>query len=376
MLHIASGGIQNFIAATDKPSSIYGDFYEYYYPAGRMISSHPKPLGGYFYTPAFALLLPYFAPDSPGEAITRWQILQHLGITLLLFFPAVFLAARGQKKIWFFLYIFIFLISFPLWHNLKWGQMSIIITIAAISALFLHERGRYWSAALMLAIATLVKYYPGALIFYFLIRRDFAFIARFALCLVALGVIFPASLLGFATTIEFYQLVNAELTYALDWVAFDPNSQFLPHVVTRLTGLQPDASTRGFLSLICLAICLAAFFKIHKLHLAGKHDQILVSSGIFLLFPLLINTSWPHYFVYLPFCAVLLLQNTNSPRQRLVLALAVLLQSCVFFPLTGYQFYSSNGFLLAADLMMLYVWFSLKKISPGAEPAGQNPEVF
>ncbi len=376
LLNLYNGGIQQFIATTDKPSAVFGDFCEYYYPAGRMILSHPEPLGGYFYTPAFALLLSPFAPDSAADAMTRWQILQHLGIILLLIVPAVWLATRGGRKIWFFLYIFFFITSFPLWHNLKWGQMSIIITLACIAALYLHERGRLWPAALMLTAASLVKYYPGALIFYFLIRRDIAFVARFACCMLVLGILFPAAFLGLAATIEFYRLINAEMAYALDWVAFDLNSQFLPHVITRLAGIQPDAVIRGLLSLMGLTICLVAFYKMHQLHLSGKHDQTLAASGIFLLFPLLINTSWPHYFVFLPFCAVLLLQNAQTAMQRNMIFTAMVLQSFAIFIVTSYQFFSGNGFLLMADLLLLAVWFSLQKAPPGSDLAGQNPEVF
>ena len=374
LLHTGKTGIQGFIAATDKPSAIYGDFHDYYYPAGRMISRVAQPLGGYFYTPSFALLLPPFTPESYEKASIRWQLLQHCGIFLLLFLPAIWLAGRGGRKIWFFLYLLIFLLSFPLWHNLKWGQMSVIITMASIAALLLHERGHHWSAAMALTVASLIKYYPGALVIYFIIRKDFAFIARFAICMLLAGFVFPASILGAATTLEFYRLVNAELAYAFDWVAFDPNSQFLPNVALRIIGIDPESSLRGFLSLPGLAVCLAMFWRMRCLANLRQHDQILAASGTFLLYPLLINTSWPHYFVYLPFCAMLLLQNTTSRLQKAAIFIAIILQSCLIVPLTGHLWYSGKGLLLAADLLLLAVWF--KKTSPGSDPDGQTPEVF
>ncbi|HNX74264.1 MAG TPA: glycosyltransferase family 87 protein [Candidatus Rifleibacterium sp.] len=374
LLQTGNSGIQGFIAATDKPSAIYGDFHDYYYPAGRMISRVAQPLGGYFYTPSFALLLPPFTPDSYELASIRWQLLQHFGIFLLLFVPAIWLAARGGRKIWFFLYLLIFLLSFPLWHNLKWGQMSVIITMASIAALLLHERGHYWFAAMALTVAILIKYYPALFVIYFIIRKDFAFIGRMALCLLLAGFVFPASILGAATTIEFYRLVNAELAYAFDWVAFDPNSQFLPNVALRVIGIDPESSLRGFLSLPGLAVCLAMFWRMRRLASGRQHDHILTASGIFLLYPLLINTSWPHYFIYLPFCAVILLQNTTSCWQKAVIFIAIMLQSCLIVPFTGHLWYSGKGLLLAANLLLLAIWF--KKTSPGSDPDGQTPEVF
>ncbi len=373
LLHSTGTGLQSFIAATDKPSQTYGDFCEYYYPAGRMIAKLPQPLGGYFYTPSFALLLPLFTPDSVEDAMFRWQIFQHTGIFLLLIVPAVWLAGRGGRKIWFFLYILIFLTSFSLWHNLKWGQMSVLITIASIAALILHERRCYWSAVLLLAAASLVKYYPALMIFYFLIRREFGFIARFIVCMLVFGLLFPAAMLGMSNSLEFYRLVNAEMAYALDWVAFDPNSQFFANVLVRLAGISPESGLRGFLSLPGLIICLAVFRRLYRLQPAEKCDPLLAPAGIFLLIPFLINTSWPHYFVYLPFCATLFLQNCSSRFQQAAIILAVVLQSCLIFPFTGYLWYSSNGLLLFANLVLLAIWF--KKTTPGSDLAGRNPEV-
>ncbi len=366
LLNAASGGITKFIADTDKPSPVYGDFCEYYYPAGRMITKHPQPLGGYFYTPIFALALTFFTPDSAADAITRWQILQHCSIFLLFIVPGMYLAAKTGKKIWFFLYALVFLLSFPLWHNLKWGQMSVLITFSAIFSLLLYERGHRWSAAFLLASGSLIKYYPGTLIFYFLIRKDFAFIARFTALMLIMGLILPGFVLGTSETIEFYRLLHEELDHALDWVAFDLNSQFLPHVVIRLFGLEAEAATRGILSLISLGVCLLLFFKLYQLHSDNQQDFMLAASGIFLLFPLLINTSWPHYFVYLPFCGLLLLQNAKTSFIRAIIAIALIMQSCLIYALSDYQFYAGNGFLLVANLLLLGAWFRIQKKTPGS----------
>ncbi len=366
ILNSVHGGLENFIAATDKPSSVYGDFCEYYYPAGRMISKHSQPLGGYFYTPSFALALQPFTPDSISDARFRWQILQHLGIALLLLMPAIRLARRGGRKIWFFLYILLTLLSFPLWHNLKWGQVSVLLTLFCLAGLVFYERGQKWPAAIMLSLATLIKYYPGVLMLYFLINRDFRFIGRYALCLLLFGLCLPATVLGFSTTMEFYRLVNEEMTYALDWVAFDLNSQFFPHVVMRLFGIEPDGPARGVLTLLGLGIFLAVLFRLHRLYKAGTQDHILAAAGLLLTFPLLINTSWPHYFVYLPFCVVLLFQKAVTQGQRWCVITAALLQSIFIYAVSGYQFYSGLGFLLAANLLLLGTWFSVLKASPGS----------
>ena len=292
--------------------------------------------------------------------------MQHLGIALFLLMPAIRLARRGRRKIWFFLYILLALLSFPLWHNLKWGQVSILLTLSCLAGLVLYERGQKWPAALMLSLATLIKYYPGVLMLYFLINRDFRFIGRYALCLLIFGLGLPASILGPGTTVDFYRLVNEEMAHAVDWVTFDLNSQFFPHVVMRLFGLEPEGPVRGVLTLTGLCIFLAVLVKIHRVYKAGPHDHTFVASGLLLTFPLLVNTSWPHYFVYLPFCAVLLLQKAVTPGQRWCVITAAFLQSVFIYAVSGYQFYSGLGFLLAANLMLLGTWFSALKASPGS----------
>lgn len=375
LINLWSGGTSAMIAATDKPGAIYGDFNDYYYPAGRMILSSPKPLGGYFYTPAFAILLHGFALDSQANSVILWQIVQHLGIILLLFVPGIYLAAKGGRKLYFYLYILLFLTSFPLYHNLKWGQMSIIITFASIFSIILHDRGHKWSAALLLTLASLVKYYPAALIFYFLIKRDFGFIARFSTCMLLLGLAFPAAILGLPATLQFYQLLNAELAYALDWVLYDLNSQYLPHVVIRLFSMEPDVAARGSLSLVSLCICVIVFLKMYRTTTTGTKTSMLSASAIFLLLPMLINTSWPHYFVFLPFCTVLLLQHCSRPWQKLFIVITMLLQSLLVFSFTDYKIYSGNGLLLAADLLLLILWFSVQKAPPDSGLCGRNPEV-
>jgi len=85
-----------------------------------------------------------------------------------------------------------------------------------------------------------------------------------------------------------------------------------------------------------------------------------------LTFPLLVNTSWPHYFVYLPFCAILLLQKAATPGQRWCVIIAAFIQSIFIYAVSGYQFYSGLGFLLTANLLLLGTWFSALKASPGS----------
>lgn len=354
LIHFTGNGFTNVIDATDRPNKRYEDFQQYYYPAALVILKHSGPLGGYFYTPAFALFLNSLVARPLPEALTVWRVFQHTWLVLLLLVPAFFLARLAGRKIYAYLYIATLLLSFPVFHNLKWGQVSIMITFCSIFALILYERKRNRAAAFFLALATTVKYYPAFLLAGFLFKKDWKFVGWFSGFILVLGLLLPAAFLGVSATFDFYRLSLAEMSYAIDWVATDTNSQYFPHVIIRLTGLSPDA--RGPISVLGLLLVLLVLMKIY-LRYRNQTEQgsdILLFSGLFLLFPMLINTSWPHYFVWLPFCALLNIAAAPDSKLKALSVTALLMQSIAFFALfPGYREYAFSGILLFANLLVL-----------------------
>ncbi len=115
---------------------------------------------------------------------------------------------------------------------------------------------------------------------------------------------------------------------------------------------------------------------------------------LFLGLPLAVETSWPHYFVYLPFAQTLvaleiepLLRNrvAKSPLVWLTAALllvSIVLASMPFFQLIGrWQDYSQYGVLFIANLSLLLAAHALTlrpavrsgRPAAAAEPAGAAP---
>ena len=115
---------------------------------------------------------------------------------------------------------------------------------------------------------------------------------------------------------------------------------------------------------------------------------------LFLGLPLAIETSWPHYFVYLPFAQTLvaletgfLLRNSVPTGSRspvgwaaaTLLLLSIVLASMPFFHLVGrWQDYSQYGVLFVANLSLLIAAHALTlrpaaqsgRPVPAAAPAG------
>ena len=83
----------------------------------------------------------------------------------------------------------------PLLHNLKWGQVSTLVTGGAFATLFLYRRGRVTAAAVVLGLAVAVKYYVAVVAFAFLLRRDWRFLAVLAVTVVLFWLVIPTACL-------------------------------------------------------------------------------------------------------------------------------------------------------------------------------------
>ena len=104
------------------------------------------------------------------------------------------------------------------------GQVSVLVTLGIVSALALHQQGRSALGGIALALVTCIKYYPGAFVIYFFVRRDGRFLAAYG-----------AGLLGF------YGLLPAALLGPVDWWYFErASAQSLPEAARLLRDLIPS----------------------------------------------------------------------------------------------------------------------------------------
>ncbi len=373
LLYFCYGGLDKTVSLTDRENKVYEDFVRHYFPAAVLIYRQPDPVGGYFYSPTFALLLRYFVVNMPIDAIKIWHFFQGFSILLLLIVPTFYLARLTPFAVYPCLYAVGLLVSFPLFHNLNWGQVSLIITFLIIFAFLLYEKGYVRISAMALALATTIKYYPAFFLLGFVLRKDGKFLAWFSGFALAFMLLIPAGFLGLAATVHFYTFAFSEATSALDWVANDVNSQFFSHVILRLASA--DHSYNGIVSLfgllICFLVVILLFFCLR--HEPDKKTQMLGFTSVFMLQPYLINTSWPHYFVYLPFCAVLAINYSRQNKVAALSLIALFLQTMFCFSLfSGAKQYVFYGTLHFANLLVLIHYAlllhnSLKQTPPDAD---------
>ena len=383
------GDVPALVAALDHCKELYCDFTRQYYPTGRDVLTTGQPSNGYFYSSFFALLLVPFGRVELSTAVALWSLVQLVGIGLLLL-PAIDFYRESPRA--FALYVVLLAFSMPLLHNLKWGQVSTLVTGGAFATLFLYRRGRVTAAAVVLGLAVAVKYYVAVVAFAFLLRRDWRFLAVLAATVVLLWLVIPTAVLGPEGNWQFYVTVRERVAHAVStWMPEDINAQYLPSVAGRWLG---SAAGRGVWRWLGYGLFAANLLAVARLVVRRAPRAIEWAFALlFLGLPLAIETSWPHYFVYLPFAQTLvaletefLLRNSVSTSSRLVvwvaatlLLVSIILASMPFFQLVGrWQDYSQHGVLFVANLSLLIAAHALTlrpaaqsgRPVPAAAPAG------
>lgn len=355
--------VPTLVQALDHCPELFCDFTRQYYPTGQALFTTGQPTNGYFYTTVFALFMALFGQWGLETAVWLWGACQ-VAAVLLLFGAGYDLLDRSQTTKW--LYWLFLLFSLPVWHNLKWGQVSLFVTGCIWAALALYRRGYGWAAMGVLAVGTAVKYYAAFFLLYFLFKREWRLLLLFGLFSGLLIFVLPLLFLGYTTNVEFYRTVSERIAHArTTWMPTDINSQYLVNVITRLRAPQPVSAWlwRG-VGLFLTGINLLCAWR--GLRRQGDAFAPLFFGFLFLSLPLFLETSWPHYFVYLPLVQVLAVQGlrrTAVPRWArwvgwgLVL-LSLLVASTPFFALwESWKPYEKAGMLFWANGLMLLFWY-------------------
>ena len=356
------GSLQGFVDAIDHCDKLFCDFEAQYYPMGKVIFTEKQPVLGYFYSAFSAIVLSVFSLFGKTAALWLWGAGQLAAAYALLVLPLrhVFkLSDRG--KAW---YLLLFLTSLPLLHNFKWGQVSVAITLMVIGAFTAYRQDKPLLSAVLLAVATSIKYYPAIFILVFVFKRDYRYLRNFTLA-VGVCMALAAGLLGPANWLRF-DLHVIEFTITKIWTSF--NSQHFVAVVDRLAktflGRQISdvrLAQLGQLSLLVAAMNIAlAYFFVRKSK--GPQRDYLAMMALFLTIPFIIKTSWPHYFVFLPFGQTLLLLYARSEIQHksirylvygLTAVSVALVNSYIFKLFPDWQIYSELGPFFFANLFLL-----------------------
>jgi hypothetical protein len=370
-----------FVAAIDHSDKLFLDFLGYYYPMARTLPSASAPLGGYFCSAFFAFLLAPLGALKPAAAMWIWFAIQSICLVALFALPLIMLMPLRPLGMAF--YTGVFATSFPLLHNTKWGQVSVLLTLCMIASFHAYRSNRRVLAGILIAFAAAIKYYPAVLLLYFILKRDMR-VCSGALVAVALFYVFiPVALMDPYHWLTFEAATLKSVSEAA-WVSRDVNSQYFVHVATRwlhlVTGSrQPlGPACAQLLNWIGYAVFLCSMAVLWMTRRRRELGQCVLSlTMLFLSLPFIIKTSWPHYFSYLPFCQVAVLTHALSYRSANafwkgpLISLPLLSIACssvfVFDAFPNWQAYSASGMLFFADLLLLVCVYLLIFVRPSRE---------
>jgi len=356
--------IESFVLAIDHHPQLFQDFLGYYYPMAQSISGATEPLYGYYYSAFFAILLTPLGALEPTSALRAWGIIQVALLATLFRLPLTKLLALDHR--WLALYTGIFATSFPLLHNTKWGQVSVLLTVCVLGAFHAYKTGRPVLAGVLLAFSAAIKFYPAVFIVYFIFKREL----RVCLSWLVAGLVFyvciPVLVMSPETWLSFESAIFRDLARA-DWVASDGNSQYFVHVVGRWmtgeAGALPEESL-GLFSWLSNGLFLSNMMLLALIqHWKLRNECLLSVALLFLSLPFVIKTSWPHYFSYLPLCQFALLMHSlgefrtreawKTPLAWLPLLSMLCSSFFLFRVFPNWAAYTSGGLLFLANLLLL-----------------------
>ena len=366
------GALTGSLHGSPDDDQLFVDFLGHYYPMGEAFLVDPKPVEGYLYGAFFASWMVFFALFPASVAVLLWTGLQ--GIFTAWFYAFSHNNLLRSSLFGRVLYLLLLLTSLPLLHNFKFGQVSVLITLGMVFSVYYQHLGRSAVAGIILGMATSIKYYPAILVIYFLVQRDLRLLGTFALTMLVCNGLLPGILLGVEGWFKFTAASLRAMPAHGDFVGAG-GSQYVPHVIMRWVynlGFQWSDSFCDYLRwsgwlLFLFNIVIADWFR----RRGGVQTTQLTLASILLSLPLVVPSSWPHYFVYLPFCqmALWLIISERVDRGsirhilRIPLVVSIVSSNLLFFnlfsaidlglPVPSWQVYYRAGGLTLAYLLSL-----------------------
>jgi len=354
--------LQGFASAIDYSGIFFCDFEQHYLTTALALFRDGIPDNKYLYSCFFALVLSPLRFLSMENAFRVWGVFQIVGIFLLFWVPAGVLLRKSRFE--YYLHLVLVACCIPLLHNLVWGQISVFVTLTAMGSAFLHQRKHPVWAGILLALGVSIKYYVAIYGIYFLLKKDWRAVIALACATMFFLILVPYGVLGAKRVQTFDQSVRQNLAHVRQGTAADPNSQYIANVFLRIV---PHSLRRidNWLLLRCvgyLLLGLSILLSYALVRWKVEDESLWVFLVLFTSLPFVIETSWPHYFVYLPFAQVWAWRGLRSfginasaswTRWSFLVPSMILSSSLFFILLNNRQFYSYYGFLFFANLLVV-----------------------
>jgi alpha-1,2-mannosyltransferase len=311
------------------------DFAYFYDAAVRFarapLDLYPDPFGYMYPPPSVVLFLPLAALPMPVAfllsvlAIAATAVLAvWLAIRLYERWRGAALPAALRASL-----LLIGLATAPVFQNLKWGQVNVLVLLSGLGFLWLLERGRPFAAALVLSGGFWLKLYPLALALLGLRRGEAPRLAAgFALGLVGV----PLVLLPFVPAELYRQYVLDLMPVWTSLTNVDALNQSITGVLTHLrlplepltTAYDtPVSTTTKAVNTVASAGLLGGVYAAYFL---GRLPRVPAGFALLAVLPVISVLGWEHtYVLALPLYLLVLLEaHRRGPWAKAVAGLGVL----------------------------------------------------
>lgn len=278
----------------------------------RSVNSQTWILGYNVHPPTSVLLAIPFGYLPYYQSFLAWSF-----FTLGLYAVCLWLIARNSDYNFGILSLLpltcLCLLSSPFWHQFHQGQLNPLILIF-ITLGWMSVRSRNpWQAGLWLGLAAAVKVFPAFLGFYFLVRREWRYLAALVIGFTVTTLV-TVAVLGVDTYRDYVKLVLPE---ALEWRSANTNASLAglfnklfdpgPRGGNYLPVLHsPLLAKLGYL--LSWAVILGSMIPIWLRARTARQSDLAFSMaivGMLLLSPV----TWDHYFLLLPLPLICIWMN-------------------------------------------------------------------
>ena len=354
--------ISLMITELDHCPKLACDFTRHYLPQAQHVVNGDEILNrGWFYPPLLAILLiPFVTLNNPDYV---WTLCNLIGCVLLIVQTSMH-KKDPATMIWS---IALVSTSIPVLHSLKWGQVSIWISVLLISALSnIHTISKWRS--LVLGLAGAIKIYPMLFVLVPLFQRRLTQVVQIGCVFLLLGAVLPWLCLGSDITLYWHAIRRGQIM--VSDIASGSGGQALSPTLTRwfvsgsfIGGVNGDAPI--LLSMVWLKWSLLSVATLGFVRFLWRTWQLealntRVAYQMIIGIHIFVQPGRVHYFSWLPCVQMWCWIKGDRYTKGLVVA-SVVLERIPLFKLSQYVYFQwSRMGVLTVSVMVL--WFALERI--------------
>ncbi len=350
--YIAARGVSSGINIYDQK-----DFYH----LGDEIFGKSVEFWPYLYTPVLAELLIPLASKGYENFTIIWFIIN----VILAFFCVILASQLFERKenanyILNVFLLFFCLMSLPFRTTLILGQVNFLVLLMIIWSIVLYNKKKHFLSSFALAIAALIKSFPLIYLLYFLIIKDFKYIKKFILSILAV-IISSIILWGPEIWVKYLSFllnsfISSEKTpFYLHYLGY-PNNFSLHTILVQFFESANLPIPKADLIYLIIAVCISiiSVFVLFK----DKRNILRSFSLLSVTYLMISPICWRHHYILITL--ILFYVIFSNAKNKLTISITVLLATSVMFYYPSWRGFPFNSVILISAVTVYFLLLFIK----------------